>query len=161
VHYLPSGRKSKGRSTSAPDPDKQDFTLRKTVNPKICLMCHGAYPYKVMGVPGPWNETREAFQDNCLLCHATIRTNRHQVNFLDAEAIEEAGKKDSDICFGCHGGRQWYRISYPYPRHSWPGMPEKIPDWAKNRPTQSPARFQIDTKRAASHSTGITGGQQK
>ncbi len=81
------------------------------------------------------------FQNNCLLCHAGVRTNRHKVNFLKPEAIEAAAKEDSDVCFGCHGGRQWYRISYPYPRHAWKGMPEKTPDWAKGRPTESNPRF--------------------
>ena len=84
---------------------------------------------------------REMFQNNCLLCHAGVRTNRHKVNFLKPEAIEAAAKEDSDVCFGCHGGRQWYRISYPYPRHAWKGMPEKTPDWAKGRPTESNPRF--------------------
>ena len=146
-----------------PDQNNHDFTLRKQVNPEICLMCHGAYPYQVMGLPGPWDENREAFQNNCLLCHATIRTNRHKVNFLKADAIEEAGKKDSDVCYGCHGGRQWYRIAYPYPRHPWPGMPEEVPDWAKNRPTESPARFRIEkpAQTAATTKTdaGATGEQ--
>ncbi len=132
-----------------PDQENQSFTLRKQVNPKTCLMCHGAYPYKIMGLPGPWNEVRDQFQNNCLLCHSTIRTNRHKVNFLNADAIEEAGKKDSDVCYGCHGGRQWYRISYPYPRHPWPGMSKETPDWAKNRPTESPRRFLIQEKSAS------------
>lgn len=132
-----------------PDPDNHDFTLRKSVNPEICLMCHGANNYQIMGLPSPWNESREMFQNSCLLCHGTIRTNRHQVNFLKAEAIEKAGKEDSDVCFGCHGGRQWYRIPYPYPRHSWPGMSEEVPDWAKDRPTESPARFRIKQKTAS------------
>ncbi len=125
-----------------PDMNNTRYTLRKQVNPEICLMCHGSFPDpKRMGLPSHWNESRELFQNNCLLCHSGIRTNRHQVNFLKAEAIEAAGKEDSDVCFGCHGGRQWYRISYPYPRHSWPGMAEEIPDWAKNRPTESAERF--------------------
>lgn len=126
-----------------PDHAQADFTLRKAVNPKICLMCHGAANYKVMGLPSPWNESRDMFQNDCLLCHAGIRTTRHQVNFLKPEAIEEAGKENSDVCFGCHGGRQWYRIYYPYPRHSWKGMAPEIPDWAKDRPTESESRFQI------------------
>lgn len=147
-----------------PDPDNTTFTLRKQVNPEICLMCHGAYPYQVMGLPGPWEETREAFQNNCLLCHATIRTTRHQVNFLNAEAIEKAGKENSDICYGCHGGRQWYRIAYPYPRHPWPGMADEIPDWAKDRPTESPSRFRIEkahqtASTADTDPTGETGEQ--
>lgn len=122
------------------------FTLRKMVNSDICLMCHGAHPNELMGLPASWPETRDAFQNNCLVCHAGIRTNRHQVNFLKAEAIEEAAKKDGDVCYGCHGGRQWYRIAYPYPRHAWEGMAEEIPDWAKERPTESEPRFQIKPK---------------
>lgn len=132
-----------------PDHTNRDFTLRKAVNPEICLMCHGANPYQLMGLPSPWSESRSMFQDNCLLCHANIRTTRHQVNFLKADAIEEAGKQDSDVCYGCHGGRQWYRIPYPYPRHAWEGMAEAVPEWAKDRPTESQARFQITTSQAA------------
>ncbi|WP_245832036.1 cytochrome c3 family protein [Solemya velesiana gill symbiont] len=36
-----------------PDHSNRDFTLRKSVNPEICLMCHGASPYKLMGLPTP------------------------------------------------------------------------------------------------------------
>ncbi len=132
-----------------PDQKNTDFVLRKQVNPEICLMCHGAHPYKVMGLPGPWPESRDAFQNNCLLCHAGIRTNRHQVNFLKADAIEEAAKKEGDVCYGCHGGRQWYRIAYPYPRHAWDNMAKEIPDWAKDRPTESEPRFRIKQQQAA------------
>ncbi|MES9905809.1 MAG: hypothetical protein ABW168_24450 [Sedimenticola sp.] len=132
-----------------PDHSDASFTLRKSVNPRICLMCHGAGDYKIMGLPTPWSESRAMFQDNCLLCHAGFRTTRHQVNFLKADAIEKAGKENSDVCFGCHGGRQWYRISFPYPRHEWKGMPKDIPAWAKDRKTESEARFQIKTQQAA------------
>lgn len=132
-----------------PDLQKTAFTLRKQVNPTICLMCHGNFPdYKQMGLPSHWNESREMFQNNCMLCHAGIRTTRHEVNYLKPEAIETAGKEDSDVCFGCHGGRQWYRISYPYPRHAWKGMAEEIPEWAKQRPTESEARFRKQQKQA-------------
>jgi uncharacterized membrane protein len=125
-----------------PDITNTNFTLRKQINPETCLMCHGNFPdYKRMGLPSHWNESREMFQNNCLLCHSGIRTNRHQVNFLKPEAIEAMAKDDSDVCFGCHGGRQWYRISYPYPRHAWGSMQKEIPDWAKNRPTESNPRF--------------------
>ncbi len=118
------------------------LTMRKMVDPNICLMCHGQFPYKNMaGLPGPWTESSKLFQNNCLTCHVAIRTNRHKVNFLKADAIEKAGKKDGDVCYGCHGGRAWYRISYPYPRHKWPGMPAETPDWAKDRPTESAERF--------------------
>jgi hypothetical protein len=87
------------------------------------------------------NAVKETFQNNCLLCHAGIRTNRHQVNYLNAAEIEKLGAQSGDTCFGCHGGRSWYRISYPYPRHKWEGMPADTPDWAKNRPTESDVRF--------------------
>ncbi|MBQ5459069.1 MAG: hypothetical protein IIT59_00990, partial [Rhodocyclaceae bacterium] len=76
----------------------------------------------------------------CLMCHAAIRTNRHQVNFLKPEAIEAAAQGNGDVCFGCHGGRAWYQMKFPYPRHPWPGG-EEVPDWAKDRPTTSLPRF--------------------
>lgn len=114
---------------------------RKHVDPKICLMCHGVFNYQVMGVPGSWIEHGKLFGDNCLTCHAAIRTVRHQVNYLKPDAIEEAAKASNDVCFGCHGGRSWYRIHYPYPRHTWPGAGDVVPDWAKDRPTESEPRF--------------------
>lgn len=118
------------------------FTLRKQVNPETtCLRCHGEFPWQLMGLPGPWDEHKATFGNSCLTCHASIRTTRHEVTYLNAEAIERAGKEASESCHGCHGGRSWYRISYPYPRTPWPGMPSDIPDWAKNRTTQSEARF--------------------
>ncbi len=133
-----------------PTAGEGDFTLRKMVNPKTCLMCHGQFPYQNMGMPGPWSEVgATAFQNNCLMCHAAIRTNRHQVNFLKPEAIEAAGKADSDACYGCHGGRSWYRISFPYPRHAWPGAAPTVPEWAKNRPTESEPRFRNANTTAA------------
>ncbi len=62
-------------------------------------------------------------------------------------AIEARAKKgSSDLCYGCHGGRAWYRISYPYPRHPWKDMPEEMPDWAKTRPTASDPRYALDKK---------------
>jgi nitrate/TMAO reductase-like tetraheme cytochrome c subunit len=128
-----------GSSATADDA----LTLRKHVDPNICLMCHGTFPYQYMGVPGPWREFKAAFQDNCMLCHAGFRTNRHNVNYLKPEAIEELAKTDNDVCYGCHGGRSWYRINFPYPRHPWPGSAGEVPDWAKDRPTQSEARFLI------------------
>ena len=120
-----------------------DLTMRKMVDPNTCLMCHGQFPYQVMGLPGPWHESGAMFQNNCLLCHATIRTKRHNVNFLNAEAIETAGKTNSDTCYGCHGGRAWYRTNFPYPRHAW-NADKTVPDWAKDRPTESDLRFLIE-----------------
>ena len=117
------------------------FTLRKTVHPKTCQLCHGQFNNQVMGVPESWPQSREVFSDNCLLCHDGIRTQRHQVNYLKADAIETAGRQSSDVCYGCHGGRSWYRSSYPYPRHDWPGMDKEVPDWARDRPTSSEPRF--------------------
>ncbi len=138
------GENPREEAVIPPDITNKHFTLRKSVNPEVCLMCHGAFPdYKRMGLPSHWNTSRDLFQNNCLLCHNGVRTNRHQVNFLNPEAIETSGKENSDVCFGCHGGRQWYRISNPYPRHSWPGMAKETPEWAKGRPTESNPRFQI------------------
>jgi len=120
---------------------RSDLIQRKHVNPDVCLMCHGRFNYQVMGVPGSWAEHGQLFGDNCLTCHVAIRTNRHQVNFLKPAEIEQAAAKTSDVCYGCHGGRAWYRIYYPYPRHNWPGDGGVIPDWAKDRPTRSDPRF--------------------
>lgn len=131
-----------------------EFTLRKMVNPsETCLLCHGAMPDPVgiMGLPGPWHEARADIEypeapNGCLSCHAeTVRTNRHQVNYLNAATIEDMARNGtSDTCYGCHGGRAWYRISYPYARSPWPGMDsETLPDWAKDRPTAPKPEHQI------------------
>lgn len=118
--------------------------LRKQVDAEaVCLKCHGRMNVEVMGLPGPWPEHKASFGGSCLTCHAAIRTQRHQVSYLRPEAIEAAGAKDSDSCYGCHGGRAWYRLTYPYPRHAWPGMPAEVPAWAKQRPTESEARFRL------------------
>lgn len=120
---------------------KVTFTTRKNVDPKTCLLCHGQFPNKVMGLPDKWPKVASTFSNNCLMCHAAIRTTRHQVNYLKPAEIEKAGAETSDACYGCHGGRAWYRISYPYPRHAWTGMAPEVPDWARGRPTESAARF--------------------
>lgn len=138
-----------GSSATAPGQADNAFTLRKQVNPETtCLKCHGQMPAKeIMGLPGDWPDIKEAMQNDCLTCHAAFRTNRHNVNYLNAAAIEEAAKAGQptktggDVCYGCHGGRAWYRIAYPYPRHTWPGMASEVPEWAKDRPTASEARF--------------------
>ena len=136
-------------ATAAPQSD-DGFTLRKQVNPEtICLKCHGqmTQPEEVMGLTGTWPEVKHLFRNDCLPCHASTRTNRHQVDYLNAAAIEAAaiaGKNDNtagDVCYGCHGGRPWYRIAYPYARNPWPEMPEGMPEWAKSRPTHSESRF--------------------
>lgn len=123
-------------------------TLRKQVNPETsCLKCHGTFPAAIMGLEGDWHELRgdletEDQPNGCLSCHAEqFRTVRHNVTYLRGADIEKLARQDPDVCFGCHGGRAWYRISFPYPRHAWPGMPAEIPDWAKDRPTESEARF--------------------
>jgi len=132
--------------SSATTADVGNVTLRKQVNPAdTCLLCHGQFPYQNMeGLDQPWHKIRENFEtpeapNGCLACHADqFRTVRHQVNYLNADAIEAEGKKSGDVCYGCHGGRAWYRTSYPYPRHPWPGMDKSIvPEWAKGRPEQS------------------------
>ena len=129
------------------------YTLRKMVDPeKTCLRCHGKFPFEFMeGLEGDWSKIRQDFEDEetkngCLAaCHGEIfRTVRHQVTYLKPKNIEKLAKDSSDVCYGCHGGRKWYRISYPYPRHPWPGMKDVVPEtpeWAKNRPTQSEARY--------------------
>ena len=139
---------SKGQNVTSWRDNTPAFTNRKMVNPtETCLRCHGNYPAEIMGLSGSWAETRESLEspeapNGCLSCHAEqFRTNRHKVTYLKNEEIEKLAQKSSDVCFGCHGGRQWYRISYQYPRHPWPGMPTDLPDWAKGRPTESDARF--------------------
>lgn len=126
------------------------FTLRKVVHPEVCLMCHGQAPAKeIMGLPDTWPRSAKMFGNSCLTCHAGIRTVRHQVDFLKPEAIEQAAAKNNDVCWGCHGGRPWYRISFNYPRHAWEGMAEDVPEWAKGRPTESQPRFRIHKKAEA------------
>ena len=133
---------AQGAAADAPPQADAGFTLRKQVNPEsTCLKCHGQFPWQLMGLPGPWEAHKAAFADNCLTCHAAIRSKRHEVNYLNAAAIEQAGKEGADACFGCHGGRSWYRIAFPYPRTPWPEMPAEVPAWAKDRPTRSEARF--------------------
>jgi hypothetical protein len=143
---------------TSPPQDDTGFTLRKQVNPETsCLKCHGQMNWPVMtGLTGPWHQVKDTFQNNCVSCHSAIRTNRHQVNYLNAEAIEKAGAVDKtggDVCYGCHGGRPWYRISYPYARNPWPAMPEGTPEWARLRPRHSEARFLIQsaTTKPAGH----------
>lgn len=133
-----------GASATSPGQKDAAFTLRKQVNPETtCLKCHGQMNWSVMGLPSAWPESKAIFQNDCLTCHAAIRTKRHAVTYLKPEAIEAAAKGNGDVCFGCHGGRSWYRINYPYPRHAWEGMAPEVPDWAKGRPTESEARFLI------------------
>lgn len=137
-------------------PAQPEFTNRKMVNPETtCLRCHGAMPdpVEIMGLSGPWHEARADLEDpsdptmvnGCLSCHGELfRTNRHNVSYLKAANIEDLAKEvSSDTCFGCHGGRAWYRISYPYPRHAWPGMDPEPPAWAEGRQTQSDEAYRL------------------
>jgi hypothetical protein len=134
----------------------KNYTLRKSVNPsQTCLLCHGRFSYeKMTGLEGPWHKVRKDLEDpedpdnrnGCLTCHReTFRTVRHQVTYLKPENIEKLAEKgSSDVCYGCHGGRRWYRNGYPYPRHKWPGMEdvvEGVPVWAYGRPMQSDPRY--------------------
>jgi hypothetical protein len=131
----------------------EPFTHRKMVNPsETCLRCHGAFPdpVAIMNLPGPWTTSRAMMEspeqpNGCLLCHAAaFRTNRHRVSYLNAAAIEELATESSDVCYGCHGGRAWYRNSYPFPRHAWPAMSPEVPAWAKQRPVRSDPRYALD-----------------
>lgn len=135
-------------------PEPKEFANRKMVNPSTtCLMCHGAFPdaENIMGLAGPWHESREDFEypeapNGCLSCHAeSFRTQRHAVSYLKAASIEKLAREgSSDTCYGCHGGRSWYRISYPYPRHAWPLMDEgDLPEWAAGRPTRSDPAYDM------------------
>jgi nitrate/TMAO reductase-like tetraheme cytochrome c subunit len=111
------------------------LTLRKMASAeKTCLMCHGTMNYEIMGLPGPWPQSKATFQNNCLLCHAAIRTNRHNVNYLNAAEIEKAGSKNADVCYGCHGARPWYRISFPFARNKWEGMALMCPTGPRTAP---------------------------
>ncbi len=135
------GHDPREEAPTAASSGRNDFTLRKAVNPETtCLKCHGQMNYQIMGLPAPWEQSQAMFQ-TCMTCHVAIRTVRHQVNYLKPEAIEQAAQKNSDACYGCHGGRAWYRVAYPYPRHAWIGAASEVPPWAKNRPTESEARF--------------------
>lgn len=110
-------------STTTP----KDLTQRKMVNPDVCLLCHGKFNAAIMvGLNGDWRESGATFNNDCLACHIAIRKNRHNADFLNAGVIEVEGKKDSDVCYGCHGGRAWYAISYPYAK-----MPKKTPNAGK------------------------------
>lgn len=132
-------RDETANSSANGDPE---LTQRKHVDPNICLMCHGKHNASVMGIPpGDWREIGAAYNFNCMICHAAIRTQRHEVNFLKPKAIEEAAADNPDVCFGCHGGRAWYRIPFPYARNPWPGTGDAVPEWAKDRPKKSEARF--------------------
>lgn len=137
------GHDPKEEISGSADDTQGGLTSRKSVDPEICLMCHGKFDWKVMaGLAGDWLEVRNQFQNDCVTCHQEYRTVRHQLNFLNAEAIEEAGKESSDSCYGCHGGRAWYAIPYPYVRRPWlERMPEVDPDWARGRPTEYEERF--------------------
>lgn len=138
---------AQGAAADAAPQSDAGFTLRKQVNPETaCLRCHGQFSWQLMGLPGPWEEHKAVFGNNCQTCHAAIRTKRHEVTYLNAAAIEEAGKAGADACYGCHGGRAWYRIAHPYARTPWPDMPAEVPEWAKSRPTQSEARFLKQTE---------------
>ncbi|HTY03621.1 MAG TPA: hypothetical protein VMC81_07810 [Rhodocyclaceae bacterium] len=126
-----------GTSATAPAQEDAGFVLRKQVNPeRTCLKCHGQMNVAVMGLGGPWPEVAGEQARGCFTCHDKKRTNRHNVDYLNANAIEAAGAANADVCYGCHGGRAWYRMIYPYTRHPWPGMPKKTPEWAKGRPTE-------------------------
>lgn len=117
--------------------------LRKSVDPEICLMCHGKFNYQVMaGLADEWEVEREKFKNDCVTCHLESRTKRHKLNFLQEKGIEELGKSDPESCYQCHGGKAWYAISYPYVRRPWlrrmPGIP---PAWAADRPEEYDKRF--------------------
>jgi nitrate/TMAO reductase-like tetraheme cytochrome c subunit len=119
------------------------YALRKQVNPQTCLMCHGQFNWQVMGLPGSWKEHAETFGNNCLTCHSGIRTSRHNVNFLKPQRHRgRRGARSSDNCYGCHGGRAWYRIQLPVsaPCLGWHGQGgARLGQAASPHPPPSPA----------------------
>lgn len=99
-----------------------DLTMRKQVDPYVCVMCHGQNNFQKMGLPQPWPESSSIFGESCLTCHVAIKTERHQgIEFLNVDKIEELAAADSDVCYGCHGGRAWYATWFPYSEKKWPG----------------------------------------
>ncbi|MEA3274728.1 MAG: hypothetical protein U9Q81_05425 [Pseudomonadota bacterium] len=137
------GHDPKDEASGSTDDTQAGLTLRKTVDPDICLMCHGKFDFQVMaGLPGDWTEVRDQFRNDCVTCHQEYRTARHKLNFLNEEEIEKAGAESSDSCYGCHGGRAWYAVAYPYVRRPWlERMPGVAPEWAKDRPDAYDPRF--------------------
>ncbi len=111
------------------------LTMRKMIDPYVCALCHGQFNAQKMGIPGPWLDNSTVFGDSCLTCHAAIKLERHKdIDFLKADAIEAAGKESADACYGCHGGRAWYRITFPYSLRAWPGWGNPPAGAAKKYP---------------------------
>ncbi|MCG7947031.1 MAG: cytochrome c3 family protein [Candidatus Thiodiazotropha taylori] len=137
------GHDPKDEVSGSSETAQSGLILRKSVDPDICLMCHGSFDYKVMsGLSGDWPEVAAKFENDCVTCHKEYRTVRHKLNFLNEYEIENLQANESDLCYGCHGGRAWYAIPYPYVRRPWlQRMPGALPEWAKNRPTKYDARF--------------------
>jgi hypothetical protein len=125
------------------DDTQPGLIARKSVDPDICLMCHGKFDWTVMaGLAGDWPQVRDQFKNDCVTCHKEYRTVRHKLNFLNETEIEKAGAESSDSCYGCHGGRSWYAVAYPYVRRPWlERMPPVPPVWAEDRPTEYDERF--------------------
>lgn len=131
-------------SEQSEKPVRKWAPLRKQVDvEEVCLRCHGTFPFEVMGLEEDWPVSGELFGWNCYGCHSVIRSNRHNVTYLNKEYIEKEGRTNGDLCYGCHGGRAWYRASYPYPRHPWPGMGDQIPEGLENRPVVSEKKYRI------------------
>lgn len=154
------GHDPKDEASGSTDTTQPGLTLRKSVDPDICLMCHGKFNYAVMaGVPGDWTQSRKLFNNDCVTCHKEFRTVRHELNFLNRDAIEKAGEENSDSCYGCHGGRAWYAVSYPYVRRPWmERMPDADPEWAATRPVAYSPRFTRQTAATHTKSDGPDGG---
>ena len=111
---------------------------------------------------GPWHQIKDTFQNNCLSCHSGHPHQSAPGDYLNAEAIEKAGsaeKTGGDVCYGCHGGRPWYRIAYPYARNPWPGHARSdarvgpatpapfrnaLPESARNHPTGRTLNHETD-----------------
>lgn len=95
-----------------PDSPERPLALRKRVHPGICLRCHGQFPDHQPLLGNDWRAERADFDNDCRVCHAADRARRHTSPWLDAARIESLAIGNGDVCYGCHGGRAWYRVAY-------------------------------------------------
>ena len=145
-HLPPGARSARGGAgivaTASPQATT-DFTLRKQVDVETtCLKCHGQMNTVIMGLPGPWPESKASVRNGCLTCHA-ISARPPSGDLPECQRpSKRPGRNNADTCYGCHGGRAWYRIAYPI--RATPGRHAgRRAGLGKGQPTQSEARFQL------------------
>jgi hypothetical protein len=105
----------RGRDPRLPEVHRHErefpVALRKRVHPNLCVNCHGRFPDHRAAFDGDWPAVRQRFDGNCLVCHEGDSARRHHNPLLDREAVEAQARDSGDVCYGCHGGRAWYRVS--------------------------------------------------